>query len=40
MVDIDRRQMNFLGQIIRKEEGKIVVVTGFIEGKRGLGIQR
>ena len=33
--DIVKRQMEFFGHVIRKEELENLVVTGFIEGKRG-----
>ena len=40
LVDIVRRQMSFLGHVLRKEEMEHLVVTGFIDGKRARGMQR
>ena len=40
MKDIVKRQMEFFGHVIRKEELKNLVVTGFIEGTRARGRQR
>ena len=40
MKDIVKRQMEFFGHVIRKEELENLVVTGFIEGKRARGRQR
>ena len=40
MKDIVKRQMEFFGHVIRKEELDNLVVTGFIEGKRARGRQR
>ena len=40
LVDIVRRQISFLGHVLRKEEMEHLVVTGFIDGKRALGRQR
>ena len=40
LVDIVRRQMSFLGHVLRKEEMEHLVVTGFIDGKRARGRQR
>ena len=40
LVDIVRRQMSFLGHVLRKEEMEHLVVTGFIDGKRTRGRQR
>ena len=37
MKDIVKRQMEFFGHVIRKEELENLVVTGFIEGKRARG---
>ena len=39
LVDIGRRQMNFLGHVLRKEEIEHLVVTGFVDGKRARGRQ-
>ena len=39
LVDIVRRQMSFLGHVLRKEEMEHLVVTGFIDGKRARGRQ-
>ena len=33
LVDIVRRQMSFLGHVLRKEEMEHLVVTGFVDGK-------
>ena len=38
--DIVKRQMEFFGHVIRKEELENLLVTGFIEGKRARGRQR
>ena len=38
--DIVKRQMEFFGHVIRKEEWENFMVTGFIEGKRARGRQR
>ena len=38
--DIVRRQLSFLGHILRKDELEKLVVTGFVEGKRARGRQR
>ena len=40
LVDIVRRQMSFLGHVLRKEEMEHLVVTGFVDGKRARGRQR
>ena len=40
LVDIVRRQMSFLGHVLRKEEIENLVVTGFVDGKRARGRQR
>ena len=40
VVDIVRRQMSFLGHVLRKEEVEYLVVTGFVDGKRARGRQR
>ena len=40
LVDIVRRQMSFLGHVLRKEEMGHLVVTGFVDGKRARGRQR
>ena len=40
MKDIVKRQMEFFGHVIRKEELENLVVTVFIEGKRARGRQR
>ena len=40
LVDIARRQMSFLGHVLRKEEMENLVVTGFVDGKRARGRQR
>ena len=37
---IVKRQMEFFGHVIRKEELENLVVTGFTEGKRARGRQR
>ena len=34
MKDIVKRQMEFVGYVIRKDEFEVFVVPGFIEGKR------
>ena len=38
LVDIVRRQMSFMGHVIKKMEH--LVVTGFVDGKRARGMQR
>ena len=40
LVDIVRRQMSFLGYILRQEEMEHLVVTGFVDGKRACDRQR
>ena len=40
LVDIVRRQMSFLGHVLRKEEMGHLVVTGFVDGKHARGRQR
>ena len=40
LVDIVCRQMSFLGHVLRKEEMELLVVTGFVDGKRDRGSQR
>ena len=40
LVDIVRRQMRFLGHVLRKEEMECLVVTGFVDSKRARGRQR
>ena len=35
-----RRQMTFLGHVIRKDELEKVVLTGYVEGTRDQGKQR
>ena len=40
LVDIVRRQMSFLGHVLRKEEMEHLIVTGFVDGKRAHGRQR
>ena len=40
LVDIVRRQMSFLGHVLRKEEMKHLVVTGFVDGKHARDRQR
>ena len=40
LVDIVRRQMSFLGHVLRKEEMEHLAVTGFVDGKRARGRQR
>ena len=40
MKDIVKRQMEFFGHVIRKEELENIVVTGFIKGERARGRQR
>ena len=39
LVDIVRRQMSFLGHVLRKEEMEHLVVTGCVDGKRAHGRQ-
>ena len=38
--DIVRRQLSFLGHVLRKNELERFVVTGFVDGKRARGRQR
>ena len=38
--DIIRRQLSFLGHVLRKDELEKFVVTGFVNGKRARGRQR
>ena len=38
--DIVRRQLSFLGHVLRKDELEKFVVTGFVDGKRVRGRQR
>ena len=38
--DIVRRQLSFLGHVLRKDELEKLVVTGFVNGKRARGRQR
>ena len=40
LIEIAHRQLTFLGHILRKGELKNLVVTGFVDGKRGRGRQR
>ena len=40
MQDMIRRQMIFLGPVIRKDELEKVVLTGYVEGTRDRGKQR
>ena len=40
MKDIVKRQIDFFGHVIKKEELENLVITGFIEGKRASGRQR
>ena len=40
MQDMIRRQMIFLGHVIRKDELEKVVLTGYVEGTRDQGKQR
>ena len=40
MQDMIRRQMTFLGHVIRKDELDKVVLTGYVEGTRDRGKQR
>ena len=40
LVDIVRRQMSFLGHVLRKAEMEHLVVTGFVDGKRARGRQQ
>ena len=40
MRDMIRRQMTFLGHVIRKDEQEKVVLTGYVEGTRDRGKQR
>ena len=37
MADVDWRKMRLLGHILRNDELKNIVVTGFVDGKRGRG---
>ena len=39
MPDVIRRQMTFLGHVIRKDDLKKVVLTGYVEGTRDRGKQ-
>ena len=38
--DIVRRQLSFLGHVLRKDELEKLVGTGFVDGKRARGRQR
>ena len=38
--DIVRRQISFLGHVIRKDELENFVLTGYIDGRRDRGKQR
>ena len=38
--DIVRRQLSFLGHVLRKDELEKLVVTGFVDSKRARGRQR
>ena len=40
MTTIRRRQMRFLGHVVRREEMEAVVLTGMVEGGRARGRQR
>ena len=40
LADIVRRQMSFLGHVLRKEEMEHLVVIGLVDGKRARGRQR
>ena len=40
MQDMIRRQMTFLGHVIRKDELEIIVLTRYVEGIRDRGKQR
>ena len=40
VVTIRKRQLQFLGHVLRKEELEDVAITGKIEGKRARGRQR
>ena len=40
MHDMIRRQITFLGHVIRKDELEKVVLTGYVEGTRDRGKQR
>ena len=40
MHDMIRKQMTFLGHVIRKDELGKVVLTGYVEGTRDRGKQR
>ena len=35
LADVIRRQMSFMGLILKKDERENIVVTGFIDGKHG-----
>ena len=37
---IVRRQLSFLGHVLRKDELEKLLVTGFVDGKRARGRQR
>ena len=37
---IVRRQLSFIGHVLRKDELENLVVTGFVDGKRTRGRQR
>ena len=37
MQDMIRRQMTFIGHVIRKDELEKVVLTGYVEGTRDRG---
>ena len=38
--DIVRRQLSFLGHVLRKDELEKLVVSGFVDGKQARGRQR
>ena len=40
MQDMIRRQMTFLGHVLRKDQLEKVVLTGYVEGTRDRGKQR
>ena len=40
LVNIVRRHMSFLGHVLRKEKMGLLVVTGFVDGKRARGRQQ
>ena len=40
LAEVKKRLMNFFGHVIRKDRIENLVVTGKIEGKRALGLQR